>query len=145
MDGRAVSTQLALHEAAHAVVARHFGLQVVEIRIGEREGATLYSDNGTALQQATVTAAGEVGQKLVPGEYRDLACADLAVFEREHGLSLLWQAQRDARSILTARRMAFMALAQRLDREQLIRFDEVEAPSIVRISPPWASDDEVFR
>ncbi len=139
------SGQLALHEAAHAVVARHFGMVVHEIRLGQRDGATTHDGNGTALQLATVTAAGEVGQKLIPGEYRDLACADLAAFEQEHGLSLLWRAQRDARSILTARRGAFVALAQRLDRERLIRFAEAEVPSIARIAPLGAHGDEVLR
>ncbi len=115
-------TQIAIHEAAHAIVAAHFGLRVHEVRVGERDGATVYSDNGTALQQATVTAAGEVGQRLIPGEYRDLACVDLAVFEQEHGLGLLWRARRDARAILTARRGAFVALARRLDRERHVRF-----------------------
>ncbi len=114
--------QLAIHEAAHAVVAAHFGMRVVEVRIGDNEGATTFEWRGTAPQLAAVTAAGEAGQKLMPGRYEDLACADLAIFEREHGLGLLWQAQRDAQAILTTRRKAFVALAQRLDRERRIRF-----------------------
>lgn len=114
---------MAAHEAAHAVVASHFGLRVHEIRLEEYDGETVYDGSGgTRLQKATVTAAGEVGQKLIPGEYRDLACVDLAEFERDHGLGLLWRAQRDARAILTARRTALVALAQRLDCEQHIRF-----------------------
>ncbi|GAA3215579.1 M50 family metallopeptidase [Actinocorallia longicatena] len=115
--------QVATHEAAHAVVAAHYGMRVTEIRVGQRDGATVHTGNGTRLQLAAVTAAGEVGQRLAAAEtYEDLACSDLARFEAEHGLGLLWRAQQDARAILTSRRRAFMQLIMRLESERHVRF-----------------------
>lgn len=114
--------QVAVHEAAHAVVSSHYGLQVVEIRVGNTQGWTKHVDGGTALQQAAITAAGEVGQRLVESDYLELACGDLAIFEQRFGLDLLWRAQTEARQILTSRRTAVLALADRLIRERHIRF-----------------------
>lgn len=113
---------LAEHEAAHAVVAAHYGIRVHEIRVQSRSGYTLH-EGGTAPQEAAITAAGDTWQRSLSGlPYTDLACSDLATFERAHGLDQLWHAQRAARQILTARRDAVQRLAARLSRDRTIRF-----------------------
>lgn len=115
--------QVALHEAAHAVVSAHYGLRVVEVRVSASNGETRREQGGTAAEQAAITAAGEVGQRLAGAGYVDLACDDLADFEQRFGLGGLWWAQKEAREILTARRDAFDALAARLERERSITFN----------------------
>ncbi|MFG2330175.1 hypothetical protein ACGFMM_11175 [Streptomyces sp. NPDC048604] len=117
---------LAEHEAAHAVVARHFGLPVVEIVLGRSSGHTLVDFGPAELwQRAVVTAAGDLFNKeqgTVP--YEDYGCGDLRDFERDHGLSQLWDAQRAARSVLKQRREAVVRLADQLMRTPLLRYDE---------------------
>lgn len=115
---------LAEHEAAHAVVARHFGFTIVDIRLGRVSGYTRWQGNAAAWQQAAITAAGDLfnrEQGTVP--YADLACSDLQVFEREHGLHRLWDANRAARSILIQRRRAVLTLADQLMRQPYMQFD----------------------
>ncbi|GAA4098765.1 M50 family metallopeptidase [Actinomadura miaoliensis] len=113
--------QSALHEAAHAVVARHYGLAVVEIVVSDRgNGHTLREDGGPMHVQAAITAAGEVGQRLAGEAFVDLSCDDLASFETRFGFGALWRAQQDARQVLTTRRAAWLALAARLERERVI-------------------------
>ncbi|SFO14491.1 hypothetical protein SAMN04489713_104264 [Actinomadura madurae] len=114
--------QVAAHEAAHAVVAAHYGVPVLRVVAGERSGFTEREDVGTTAQAAAITAAGEVGQRLAGGRFFDLACGDLADFEARFGLGRLWRAQRDAREILTARRAAWLDLAAWLVRERRIEF-----------------------
>lgn len=113
------------HEAAHAVVAAHFGAPVHEVTATARgDGSTIY-DAGRVnrLQQAAITAGADLwNRELGTVPYQDLGCLDLATFEREHGLGPLWQAERVARQILTARRAAVLALADRLVVERTIRF-----------------------
>lgn len=114
---------LAEHEAAHAVVARHFGMTVLDIRVRGQRGYTRWEGDSPQWQEAAITAAGDLfnrEQGTVP--YQDYACRDLKVFEREHGLDQLWQAQRAARSILTQRRRAVLTLADRIMRERFITF-----------------------
>lgn len=116
---------LAEHEAAHAVVARHFGMTVHSIRIGRVRGYTEWSGPSASWQEAAITAAGDLFNRehsSVP--YQDLACDDLKVFEREHGLDQLWQANRAARSILVQRRRAILTLADRIMRERTIVFQD---------------------
>ncbi|WP_405436674.1 hypothetical protein OG373_06755 [Streptomyces avidinii] len=118
-----VSRVLAEHEAAHAVVARHFGLTVTEVVIGARSGRTLYRGLAEPWQEAAVIAAGDLfnrEQGTVP--YLDYGCSDLRDLEREHGLDRLWDANRAARSILTQRRRAILLLADRIQRERHIQF-----------------------
>lgn len=110
------------HEAAHAITARHFGLTVTTIHIGSRDGYTRYHGHSEAWQEATVTAAGDLWNwEFGSVPYQDYGCGDLADFEREHGLDRLWDANRAARSILTQRRRAVLALADRLVAERTIR------------------------
>lgn len=112
---------LAEHEAAHAVVARHFGMTVTEIHVGPTRGRTCWYGDAAQWQEAAITAAGDLfnrEQGSVP--YQDFGCSDLRAFERDHGLDQLWQAQRAARSILIQRRRAVLALADRLMRERTI-------------------------
>lgn len=114
---------LAEHEAAHAVVARHYGMTVHNIRIGRVSGYTEWSGPSVGWQEAAITAAGDLfnrEQGSVP--YRDYGCGDLKRFEREHGLSQLWDANRAARSILIQRRRAVLTLADRIMRERYITF-----------------------
>ncbi|MCX5586037.1 hypothetical protein [Streptomyces erythrochromogenes] len=123
------SRVLAEHEAAHAVVARHFGFDVVSIVIGEQRGFTEWRNVGAELwQQAAITAAGDLFNRecgSVP--YINYGCGDLKRFEEEHGLARLWDANRAARSILTQRRRAILTLADRIQRERYIRFDQAAA------------------
>ncbi|MEU1556937.1 hypothetical protein ABZ517_30150 [Streptomyces scabiei] len=115
---------IAEHEAAHAVVAAHFGMRVTRVvASGPGNGYTQYEQTGDADQCAAVRAAGDTwGRKLGSVPYIDLACADLARFERDHGLARLWQAERAALDILTARRDAVAALADRIERERTVTF-----------------------
>jgi len=109
------------HEAAHAVVARHYGMTVTHIHLDRNGGYTRYHGPSTGWQEAAITAAGDLFNReysTVP--YQDGSCKDLADFEREHGLDQLWQANRAARSILTQRRRAVLALADRLMDERTI-------------------------
>lgn len=115
---------VAEHEAAHAVVIAHFGMRVRGIVArAPDDGYTEYEPTGTEVQCAIVRAAGDVwGRELGSVPYVDLGCADLAGFERSYGLGRLWQAQRDALAILTRRRDAVSALADRIERERAITF-----------------------
>jgi hypothetical protein len=115
---------VAEHEAAHAVVAAHFGLVVTRVVArAPGDGYTEYEQSADPAQRAAVTAAGDVyGKRLGSVPYVDLACDDLAKFERVHGLPRLWQAQRIAFDILTRRRAAVVALADRIERERAITF-----------------------
>jgi hypothetical protein len=122
MRGR--SRILAEHEAAHAVVARHFGFHVVEIHVGPTRGRTCWYGPAAQWQEAAITAAGDLfnrEQGTVP--YQDYGCHDLKEFERDHGLAKLWDAQRAARSILVQRRRAVLTLADQLMSQPLMRFD----------------------
>lgn len=114
---------LAEHEAAHAVVARHFGFTVFSVRVHGDRGYTEWTGAAQPWQSAAITAAGDLfnrEQGTVP--YRDYACSDLQTFEREHGLDKLWDANRAARSILIQRRRAILTLADRIMRERFITF-----------------------
>lgn len=115
---------VAEHEAGHAVVAAHLGYRVTEIRIASGSGSTVWNAAASPSEdQAAVTAAGDLWcRELSTHPYVDLACDDLAAFERSHGLGRLWHAQRTARQILTARRDAVSALAERLMQERSITF-----------------------
>jgi hypothetical protein len=117
--------QVAEHEAAHAVVAAHFGSRVREVVIQSADrGYTLHGLVTDPEQAAAITVAGDVyNRQLGSVPYRDLACADLAAFERTHGLGKLWAAERAALEVLTFRRAAVIALADRLVREGAITFD----------------------
>ncbi|MGW2040496.1 hypothetical protein [Streptomyces virginiae] len=120
---RGASRVLAEHEAAHAVVARHFGLDVLDIVIGDRSGRTVYRGLSETWQEAAITAAGDLFNRefgTVP--YLDYGCGDLRDLEREHGLDRLWDANRAARGILTQRRQAVLLLADRVQRERHITF-----------------------
>lgn len=113
------------HEAAHAVVARHLGHMVTRAWASDHgSGGTEWdARSATAAEQAAVSAAGDVWcREFGSVEYVDLACVDLATFEREHGLATLWSANRAARTILQARRAATLALADRLVAERSITF-----------------------
>lgn len=123
MACRAVSLRraLAVHEAAHAVVAAHLGFTVHEIRIGDRNGRTVW-DAGRAerLTESAVCAAGDVGQRLSSELYHALNCVDLARFETEFGLRVLWRAEQLCETILKRRRAEWLALAARLVAERHI-------------------------
>lgn len=111
------------HEAAHAVVARHFGLDVTQIVIGNHSGRTAYRGLSEPWQEAAITAAGDLfNRELGTVPYADYGCADLRDLEREHGLDRLWDANRAARGILTQRRQAVLLLADRVQRERHITF-----------------------
>ncbi|MGW2292287.1 hypothetical protein [Streptomyces phaeochromogenes] len=112
------------HEAAHAVVAAHHGVRVLEVRASAQgQGFTAHEGATDPRVSAAITAAGDAWQRHLSGlPYEDLACVDLAVFEREHGLAALWGAQHEARAILTRRRAAVEALADRLARDHVVRF-----------------------
>ncbi|MGW6785385.1 hypothetical protein [Streptomyces sp. NPDC054987] len=117
------SRVLAEHEAAHAVVARHFGLDVYDIVIGDRSGRTLYQVPAEPWLDAAVIAAGDLfNRELGTVPYLDYGCSDLRTLEREHGLAQLWDANRAARGVLTQRRQAVLRLADRVQREQHIIF-----------------------
>lgn len=115
---------VAEHEAAHAIVAAHFGLVVTRVVVrAPGDGYTEYEQTADPARRAAITAAGDVyGQRLGSVPYVDLACDDLAKFERFHGLTRLWQAQRIALDILTRKRAAVVALADRLERERTVSF-----------------------
>lgn len=117
---------VAEHEAAHAVVAAHYGLRVHRVVArAPDDGYTEYELPADEIQRAVITAAGDVyGQQLGSVPYVDLACSDLARFERSHGLGRLWHAQRTALDILTQRRAAVVTLADRLERERAIAFTQ---------------------
>lgn len=114
--------QVAVHEAAHAVVAAHFGGRVVAVEVGRTRGATYHEGVTEQRHLAAVTAAGEVGQQMDGTPFVDLSCGDLAAFERAHGFELLARAQRDAREVLEARRDAWLTLAVRLERERVVEY-----------------------
>jgi len=118
---------LAEHEAAHAVVAAHFGHPVTRIWIGANAGATLWdSVLASNAERAAVTAAGDLwNREFGTIAYRDLSCDDLERLVRQTGVGGVWHARRLARSVLTARRRAVLALADRLERERSISFDSV--------------------
>lgn len=115
---------VAEHEAAHAVVAAHFGLRVRSIVARAADsGYTVYELTGNEEQYAIVRAAGDVwGRKLGSVPYVDLGCEDLARFEQAYGLGRLWEAQRAALTVLTQRRAAVTALADRIERERTITY-----------------------
>jgi hypothetical protein len=106
---------LAEHEAAHAVVAAHYGQQVDTIRVGRADGETRYQCTATPREQAAITAAGDLfNREFGTVSYQDFGCRDLADMEREHGLGGLWRANRDAREILASQRQLVLDLADRL-------------------------------
>nr|WTB31086.1 hypothetical protein OG781_17795 [Streptomyces sp. NBC_00830] len=111
------------HEAAHAIVALHARVPVYQVRLyANGTGWTEHGGSSVPSVEAAITAAGDLWQReygTVP--YVDLSCRDLPDFERQHGLSALWSAQRDARRILIQRRRAVLALADRLMDERTIR------------------------
>ncbi|MFC4611157.1 hypothetical protein ACFO9E_25685 [Streptomyces maoxianensis] len=113
------------HESAHAVAARHFGVRVHEISINPRTMAGRTDCDRTSLQKtAVILAAGDVWcRHLSQLPYLDRACSDLRRFERDHGLSQLWHAEREARRILTLHQRAVLALSDRLMRETRIVLD----------------------
>jgi hypothetical protein len=112
---------VAEHEAAHAVVAAHFGSRLHRIVVRDTDGYTLHSGPTEPTWQAAITAAGDAyNRKLSSVPYVDLGCDDLARFERVHGLGRLWHAERLALDVLTTRRAAVTALADRLERERVI-------------------------
>jgi hypothetical protein len=116
---------IAEHEAAHAVVARAFGYDVIQVHVDTANGVTAW-DSSTAppAHQAAVTAAGDVwGRDHSQFPYVDLGCADLAGFEARFGLDQLWTANRTAGAILAEHRVAVLALASRLITERTITFD----------------------
>lgn len=115
---------VAEHEAAHAVVAAHFGHSVHEIVVQTpSDGHTVYELAADPDQRAAITAAGDVyGKRLGSVPYVDLGCSDLARFERAHGLGRLWRAERTALDILTAHRAAVTTLADRIERERRVIF-----------------------
>lgn len=112
------------HEAAHAVTAAAVGVRVVEVCVQSRaRGWTLHEGASHRAAAGVITAAGDVWQRRLSAlPYSDLSCDDLATFEREHGLSALWQAEHSALHILTEHRRAVEALAIRLARERHVRF-----------------------
>lgn len=123
-----VLRSLAEHEAAHAVVARHLGHVVTEIRIDSstRSGATTWdATHATRQHEAAVKSAGDVwASELGSVEYVDLACRDLATFEQQFGLERLWQARRNALAVLLTRRRSVLVLADRLVRERVITIEQ---------------------
>ncbi len=105
------------HEAAHAVLAAHFGLRVllVEARSGG-DGLTRIDGTVGTAQQAAVVAAGDLWEReFCRLPYEDASCSDLARLERSVGATGVWQARRDARAVLTRRREAVLHLADRLE------------------------------
>jgi len=116
---------MAEHEAAHAVVARYFGHPILRVRIGADDGVTVWdAELASGAERAAVTAAGDLfNRELGTVEYQDLACDDLARLVRQVGVGGVWHARRLARSVLTARRRAVLALADRLEIERCITFD----------------------
>lgn len=115
---------LAEHEAAHAVVAAHYGQAVQWIRVGRDDGMTHYRGTSTPRERAAITAAGDLWNReygTVP--YVDYGCGDLADFQREHGLRALWQANRDARAALNEHLHLVTDLADTLMRQRILRFD----------------------
>ncbi|RSS50058.1 hypothetical protein [Streptomyces sp. WAC01280] len=106
---------LAEHEAAHAVVAAHYGQTVDSIRVGQQQGETRYSGTATPREHAAISAAGDLfNRELGTVRYEDFGCGDLADIEREHGLHALWRANRDARAVLVGQRQLVLDLADRL-------------------------------
>ncbi|MEU2076863.1 hypothetical protein [Streptomyces sp. NPDC013489] len=106
---------LAEHEAAHAVVAAHYGQTVHSISIGRQSGVTRYSGTASSRERAAVYAAGDLfNRELGTVPYQDYGCGDLADLEHKHGLSALWQANRDARAVLSQHRQLVLDLADRL-------------------------------
>jgi hypothetical protein len=120
---------LAEHEAAHAVVAHHFGHRVHSVRIGADDSAAVWDATcASGAERAAVTAAGDLwNREFGTVEYHDLACDDLARLVRQVGVGGVWHTRRLARSVLTTRRRAVMALADRLEREHSISFDVVDS------------------
>lgn len=117
---------IAEHEAAHAVVARHFSHPVHCVSIREADdGWTAWDASGASrAERAAVTCAGDLWScELGTVAYRDLGCADLERLVRLTGVGGVWSARRLARSVLTARRRAVLALADRLEVERFITFD----------------------
>ncbi|MGW5215126.1 hypothetical protein ACWEQO_29040 [Streptomyces sp. NPDC004051] len=115
---------IAEHEAAHAVVAAHFGLRVHEVVARTPgNGYTMHDVATDPMQQAAIIAAGDAyGRHRGSVSYVDLGCGDLATFERQHGLSRLWQAERLALDILDQHQAAVTRLADRIERERRITF-----------------------
>lgn len=113
---------MAVHEAAHCVVAAHFGSLVEAVEVGPTSGRTVHHGVADQRHQAAITAAGEVGQTLDPSPFVDLSCSDLAEFERAHGFEVLARAQRDALAVLQRERRLWLELAARLERERVIEF-----------------------
>ncbi|SDN81409.1 hypothetical protein [Streptomyces wuyuanensis] len=110
------------HEAAHAVVARHYRVPVHEVWVDPRTLAGRTECAKTSLQQtAVILAAGDLWcRELSALPYEDRACSDLRRFERDHGFQQLWHVEREARRILTQHREAVLGFAARLVREQHI-------------------------
>lgn len=128
---------LAEHEAAHAVVARHFGFDVTEIVVGRTSGHTSWYGPSAKWQEAAITAAGDLfNRELGTVPYVDYACHDLQRFERSHGLSALFNANRAARSILKQRRRAVLVLADRLMRERTITLARPAMTGITKAGTP---------
>ncbi|WP_236244517.1 M50 family metallopeptidase [Streptomyces sp. CC210A] len=115
---------VAEHEAAHAIAAAALGVHVDGITIDARgNGATLHHGAPDTHTAAVITAAGDVWNRhLGTVPYEDLACDDLARFEREHGLSRLWSANHEAQQILRQHRRLVLDLASRLVTARSIRF-----------------------
>ncbi|MEU4235103.1 hypothetical protein AB0F17_63455 [Nonomuraea sp. NPDC026600] len=113
------------HEAAHAILAAHFGLKVVEIRLNPPATSyTLYESGGISLQQCAISAGGDLwAREFSALPYTDLACGDLIDIEREHGLSAIWGAERLARQVLAANSRAVLSLAERLTADRVITFE----------------------
>lgn len=106
---------IAEHEAAHAVVAAHYGVKVFEVWATAARGKTVHGDCPQH-EDVAIAAAGDLWNRefgAVP--YRDGSCGDLAYLERTVSAAGVWQARRDARAVLTRRRSSVLALAARIE------------------------------
>ncbi|MFI8425111.1 hypothetical protein [Streptomyces sp. NPDC085479] len=107
---------VAEHEAAHVIVAQHYGCTINHVAINPNgHGHTSHTRAVNDFLNGVIIAAGDVWQRTygtVP--YVDLAREDLADFEAERGLRHYQRAAQAAQRILQQHRLSVRALADQL-------------------------------